>query len=215
MIKTKVTVKTPEQGYGAILFNVFKKSAIPAFKAESEAMAADMVKDIKRRLRRQLFNHQELSPKYHKRKIRFGYDPRILIASRQYYNAITVIKTEYGAKVGVKEINHYPNMMADNWESQQKKARKRKGGSPGTVPMLLLAKWLEFGTTRAKMGRGGPSAGQPWYMPPRPHWRPVMSKFAREHDIIKRKFTKRMQEAMAGALETELANARMRETKLG
>ena len=201
-------------GYDAILMNVFKKSAIPVFRAESEALAEKMVKDIKKRLSKQLFNHAPLSPKYRERKIKFGYDPRILIASKQYYNSITVIKTEYGAKVGVKEIQHYPNLMQHDWQTRTRNAKRRKSRQPSTIPMLELAKYLEFGTTRPSVGRGGPKNGEPWYMPPRPHWRPVMSRFVREHKIIKANFTKAMVNAIQKAIATELANATTREERI-
>lgn len=213
-------VHVPSQGYGAILFNVFKHAALPAFKKESEDLAAKIVADLKLRLRKQLFNHVPLSAKYKKRKIKFGYDARILIASEQYYNSICVIKTEYGAKVGVKDVLHYRNPMKKGWKPRLAKLQKREkegkntGSTPGTIPMVELARMLEFGTTRSKVGKGGPRAGQAWYMPPRPHWRPVMSKFAREHNLIKRKFTEKMVEATEKALETELQRTNTTEVVL-
>jgi hypothetical protein len=222
MINSEIEITVPDQNYGAILFNVFKKSAIPVFRVESELLAERMVKDLKRRLRKQLFNFTPLNPKYKDRKIKYGYDPRILFASGQYYRSITVVKTEYGAKIGVKDIDHYPNPMKEDWKRQQTNMRRRnrrsiakgQGSLPQTIPMVELAKMLEYGTTRAKIGRGGPRMNQPWYMPPRPHWRPVIAKFRREQNIIKKNFTNAMTAAVKNALQTEMLNQRTRQVRL-
>ena len=151
-------------------------------------IAENIRKDVIRRIRRQVgFQNTPLTVKYLRRKISYGLDYRTLIATEQYIRSIIVEETEYGARVGVLNIDHEGEPLS----------RTR-------VPMHKLAEWLEYGTTRPKIGRGGPAAGQPWYMPPRPHWRPAQAKFARELGQIRKKLTESMERALVGALLEEL-----------
>ena len=224
MIKSNISLMTTEQNFSALFMNVIKKSAIPVFKQESEMLANKMVKDIKFRLRKQLFRHTPLNVKYKMKKQKFGYDTRILFASGQYYRSICVIPTEYGARIGLKDIEHYPNPMRADWKRQQDNFRRRRKyiPRPGSkvkrnlsarqINMIALAKILEYGGTRPKIGEGGPGHGA-WHMPPRPHWRPVIAKFKREQNIIKKNFTDKMKAAIKVALANELRQARIRKTR--
>lgn len=178
----------PSSKYGSLFFNAIHTSVLPVLKQETMEIAEKIRKDVKRRIRRQVgLQGAPLTVKYLRRKIAYGLDFRTLIATERYIDSIIVEETEYGARVGVKNIDH--------------------DGSPlshSVVPMHKLAEWLEYGTTRPKIGRGGPAVGQPWYMPPRPHWRPAQAKFARELGQTRKKLTAAMENALMGALLGEL-----------
>jgi hypothetical protein len=178
----------PTGKYAALFFNAVHTSVLPVLKRETLAIAQDIRKDVIRRIRRQVgLKDPVLSTQYLKRKIRLGLDWRSLIATSRYIDNIVVEETEYGARVGVRNIMH--------------------DGSPLTtkqVPMHQLAEWLEYGTTRAKIGRAGPAQGQPWYMPPRPHWRPAQAKFERELSLTRKKLTQAMENALLEAVLGEI-----------
>lgn len=178
----------PSSKYGALFFNAVHTSVLPALRQETMEIAEKIRKDVIRRIRRQVgLQGAPLSVKYLRRKISYGLDFRTLIATEQYVRSIIVEETEYGARVGVQNIDHEGEPL-----------------SKTRVPMYKLAEWLEYGTTRPKIGRGGPAAGEPWYMPPRPHWRPAQAKFARELGQTRKKLTESMERALVGALLGEL-----------
>lgn len=179
----------PSSKYGALFFNAVHNSVLPTLKQETMSIANDIRKDVIRRIRRQVgFQGAPLSVKYLRRKIRYGLDFRTLISTEQYVNSIIVEETEYGARVGVKNIDHFGGPLS-----------KR-----APVPMHKIAEWLEYGTTRPKIGKGGPASGQPWFMPPRPHWRPAQAKFARELSLTRKRLTESMENALMDALVGEL-----------
>lgn len=197
--------------YGAIFSNVLATSVMPVLRIESIKLAEKMRKEVIRRIRQQVGLQPPLSPRYAKRKWRYGYGADTLIMTEQYVNSIVVIPTEYGATVGVKNITHWTPILNEKGHKQRAsrygKVRERGyasyKGEKG-VPMIKLAEWLEYGTTRAKQGRGGPAAGQPWHIPPRPHWRPAQQKFIRDLTEIRGRLTKAMSDALNRALEAEL-----------
>lgn len=199
--------------YEAIFSNVLATSVMPVIKQESVRIAEKIRKEVIRRIEQAANINQwpELSPRYLKRKIKYGYaskvDPRMLMMTRQYIKSIVVTKTKYGATVGVKDIMHWTPTLTGKVTRPRTnpKTIARSGGK--AVPMVLIAEWLEYGTTMSKVGRGGPKAGQPWHIPPRPHWRPAQQKFIRELGQTRERITKAMSEAMQKALERELANA--------
>jgi len=178
----------PSSKYGALFFNAVHTSVLPALRQETLEIAENIRKDVIRRIRRQVgFQNVPLTVKYLRRKISYGLDYRTLIATEQYIRSIIVEETEYGARVGVQNIDHEGEPL-----------------SKSRVPMHKLAEFLEYGTTRPKIGRGGPAAGEQWYMPPRPHWRPAQAKFARELGQTRKKLTESMERALVGALLGEL-----------
>jgi hypothetical protein len=109
--------------------------------------------------------------------------------------------------VGVKNINHWtPVLTGKAAKKRTRKTAKVREGGYRSVSMVDLATWLEYGTTMAKKWKGGPGSGQPWHIPPRPHWRPAQQQFVRDLAQIKGRLTKAMSDAMNRALEVELAN---------
>ena len=193
--------------YESLFSNVLASSVMPVLKNESLLLAEKMKKEVIRRIRSQVGLRPALNRRYLNRKIRYGYSSDTLIMTEQYVNSITVIPTVYGAMVGVKNINHWTPVLTG-------KARNRRGSPYAkvrergyrSVPMIKIAEWMEYGTTMTKKGKGGPAAGQPWHIPPRPHWRPAQQKFIRDLAQLKGRLTKAMSDAMNRALEVELAN---------
>lgn len=173
--------------YNALFFNAIHTSVLPVLKRETMEIAYNIRKDVIRRIRRQTSIKPELTTAYIKRKIRYGLDWRKLIATEQYIKSIIVEETEYGARVGVKNIDHEGGPLSNR----------------PNVPMHKIAEWLEYGTVRRKIGRGGPAEGQPWFMPPRPHWRPAQAKFERELSLTRKRLTQSMENALLEALLNE------------
>ena len=200
--------------YEAIFSNVLATSVLPILKQESVRTAEKIRQEVIRRIENSIGNNYwpKLSTRYLKRKIKYGYasetDPRMLMMTRQYIKSIVVTQTEYGATVGVKDILHWTPILTNKGAKKRtRKTEKARSGGYTSVPMIKIAEWLEYGTTMSKIGRGGPASGQPWHIPPRPHWRPAQQKFIREFGQTKKRITKAMSEAMQKALERELANA--------
>lgn len=125
----KITSPLLAQNLSTIIFNTFEREALPVFQNECIDIARQMQTEIKFRIWYQMFDHQQLTLKYRLRKLKHNYDWRILVASRDYYDSIVVIKTKYGAKVGVKNRTHIETKLT-------------KAG----IPMWQIAEWLEFGT---------------------------------------------------------------------
>lgn len=192
--------------YEAIFSNVLATSVMPVIKGESIRIAEKIKKEVIRRIENQIGLGPELSQRYLKRKIKYGYGSETLIMTRQYINSIVITRTEYGATVGVKNTTHWTPTLTGRVTRARTKAKtiERSGGK--AVPMIKIAEWMEYGTTMRKRGRGGPAVGQPWHIPPRPHWRPAQQKFIRELGQMRDRITKAMSEALHRALEIELNN---------
>jgi len=132
---------------------VFRKSAIRASALRMKSMADKLAKDVRDVLYKQLYNWPPLSPKYLAMKERTGLDTRILIASGKYVRSIKSIRTvdeDKGVMYSVGPV----------------------GKTANKIPLTLLARWLEYGTTK---------------MPAREHWRPAWSIFLSKVSNTKKK----------------------------
>lgn len=89
--------------------------------SQAEAIRRNIIQNIEG----QAYNHTPLKPKYKEWKIKKGLDPRILIATGSYINAIEVFK---GGK--------------NTWCVGIKKGKKNKEG----IELRQIGKWLEYGT---------------------------------------------------------------------
>ena len=176
----KVTSPLIKENISTIIFNVFERRALPIFQNECLDIARQMQTEIKFRIWFQTFNHAPLSLKYRLRKAKYKYDWRTLVASRDYYDSIVVIKTKYGAKIGVKNRTHRQTELT-------------KSG----IPLWQIAEWLEMGTSKDSKGRGGMAA--------RPHWRPVIAKYEAQFGTTKGRFKKAVDEAINDAFTDELS----------
>lgn len=116
------------------------------------------VKDIRAHIEHQIFHHAPLTAAYADWKRKQNLDPRILIATGDYLDAIEAVPLDAGAGVGMRA------------------GRSRAhDGSPGPE-YDDLADWLENGTKGRRLSalrvsneRGG--------LPPRPHWQPMIERW--------------------------------------
>lgn len=139
---------------------LFKRSIIRTTAKRMRLIADSVVDSVKTVLEKQLYHWPPLTEKYAKSKQRKGLDPRILIATGKYKDAIQVIREET-REDGVT----YSVGVPGTFETGPKTARKK-------LPLELLGRWLEFGTKS---------------MPPREHWRPVWSALVRNlHPVTKK-----------------------------
>lgn len=164
------TFKQPKKTFDVIIFDVFKKSVMPILKQNTETLAEEIRQELIDRLEDQSFHHKALNADYRKYKKKHDIDNGILLATREYIDAIQVEKTPYGFIVGVSDTMHEP----------------LPGKGTQQLEMKLLAKILEFGSITQNI-------------PARPHWRPVLSKFVREKGRIRRLWSKQMQKAINSA----------------
>lgn len=133
-----------------LLVNAFGNKARPGSlmleaRRELEVIASELAQEARDAVYKQRFKQVPLTPRYLARKIRKGLDPRIWIATKKLVKSIGWVKTEYGARIGVRR-----GYRLDTYT--------RKDGSVVTRKLeywkLLL--WLEYGTKK---------------MPPRPVFR--------------------------------------------
>ena len=162
-LKSRVIVPKRRSSY--ILVNAFGDDKRPgSLMLEARRLcrktAGQMAKEMRDSIYQDRYKKPELSPGYLDWKLRKGLDPRILIATRRYVRSIGVVKTRYGAIIGLT----------------RKTRIDRKGKKSRRIPYALLQRWLEYGTRKAivlpsgkkKKGKIGSR------MPARPHWRPMM-----------------------------------------
>lgn len=173
----QVKVKRPRRRTPDMIRNFVDRKVMPHFLKEARKLAFQMRDDLVDRIKMQSFDHPELTLKYKKRKLRWRYDQRILIATRQYIKSFTVIPTALGASlgiddsIGVKDIQHNPLF---------------KTGKP--IAMSTLSNFLEYGTKT---------------MPPRPHWRPVIEEYNARYGTIKERMDNALQAAWDEAVSEE------------
>lgn len=174
----KVTIRKPRASFGTILLEVFKKSVTPVVEEESENYANEIATRLKEKIRSGDFvfaaryNKDYLRRKLKKQGnvVKKGAslseleEKNIpLYATGEYERSIGVEKRGNSWVVGIKNnAHHSPSNDNGEW-----------------VPMLLIARTMEFGSPERNI-------------PARPHWRPVLTEVRKEHDLIKKKWTKRM-----------------------
>jgi len=106
----------------------------------------------------QKYNWYPLDPKYLRQKVKEGYDPRILVRTKQYVESLQTPDpedTEFGVlyRIGVPDEEHNSGL-----------------------PFKELARIMEYGRRDGK---------KPYA---RPHWRPTWGLFVRDLPIVKRQF---------------------------
>lgn len=156
---------------------IFTSTIIKTTARNMKVIADSFVLSIKTVLDKQLYKWPPLSEKYAKEKERKKLDPRILIATGKYMNAIGVIRKTSREK-GVT----YSVGVEGTFETGPKDAPKK-------LSLELLGRWLEFGTAgrTIKTETGTKKIGG---MPPREHWRPTWSALIRKLPIDSKKLKK-------------------------
>ena len=134
-------------------------------------LASELADQVRLVILTQGYTWQPLSPGYVAEKVKAGLDERILIATGFYVENIQAFLSRGGASGGSRWRVGFPPGMTHE---------------PSQIDINLLAKWLEFGTVN---------------MPPRPHWRPVWSRFVvngrkNAEDVgtaVREEFTRRLE----------------------
>jgi hypothetical protein len=104
--KVRIPPKNPFYGF----INVFENSYLVGSRKMLLRMGRDLASRLRASLRAQAFNWVPLSEKYKKYKAKHGLDPRMLIATGDYINAITVIQRADGTvEVGLRDQIHLPS----------------------------------------------------------------------------------------------------------
>jgi hypothetical protein len=126
--------------------------------------ARALAREVRMRIRAQVYNWPDLSEKYLQWKEEQGLDTRMLIAYGYYINSINAWETPTGVQVGIGGI------------AGEEPFHKRSG-----LSLRLIGRWLEYGTF---------NEDNSVRMPARPHWRPTIldwknNKFPSEKAKIK------------------------------
>lgn len=148
------------------------RNFITAIKAENVIrLSSELIKEeaelfvsmIKETIEDQKINWQKLSRSYAKLKERKGLDSRIYVATGFYLDSIGVLETSYDEKEGSRLEIGVPDVE-----------------HPSTgINLRFLAQILEYGSAKMKI-------------PPRPLWRPVLSKFNERQKKLKKEFRQRL-----------------------
>lgn len=223
----KITITRPLMDFGSILVEVYNQ-AIPVVQGDLEDYANDIVFELKKAITDKSLRVKANKPGYKKWKLAHstqGSTP--LIDTGQYIDSISVIPVDgetFDGKptayiVGFRDEMHrqketapvvrkaykqYTVSQMKQLQSDVAKATKNKElqkqaiYSKQEMPMIELAKILEFGT---KDGR----------IKPRPHWRPVMFRVSKNRAHLKSKWTYKMQKAAKDAAEQFMAQTKTEE----
>ena len=127
-------------------------------------IAKGFVKDLRAHIEHQIFHHAPLTADYADWKRKQNLDPRILIATGDYLDAMEAVKLSGGAGVGMRPGHHVNHDGSAGPEYED------------------LADWLENGTkgkrrsdVRVSNERGG--------LPPRPHWQPMIERWTAKRRV--------------------------------
>ena len=134
-----------------------------------------MVESVRTVIEKQLYKWPPLTDKYAKEKARKGLDPRILIATGKYKDAIKVLREE------TREDGVTYSVGVEGTFTT------KKNGQEVELPLELLGRWLEFGTSK---------------MPPREHWRPTWSVLVRKLPINTKKLKNDIIKEFKGAVRS-------------
>lgn len=146
--------KTRDQ-FNPNLVRLFNDSAKETASQYLKIEAEKLTRELRFAILGQKYQWYPLDPTYLRRKVREGFDPRILIRTKQYVESMQVFgpeESEHGVlyRVGVPDEEHNSGL-----------------------PFRELARIMEYGRRDGK---------KPYA---RPHWRPVWGIFVRDLPIVK------------------------------
>lgn len=160
---TKADLKKKRKTYTKFI-SVFKDEIqLHAFKCNKE-IAKSYANEAKEVIKKQLYRWAPLSPKYLEDKIQKGYDSRIYIRTGEFLASIMWGVTHGKVWTGIPARVMHTGKFARADEPDRK-----------PIPMRVLARWLEYGTT---------------LIPPRPVWRPLLAKYVRLRPDFGRRYRK-------------------------
>lgn len=187
---TKAGLKKKKKTFTKFI-SVFKEEvSLAGFKCNKE-IAREYSKEAKDVIERQRYNWHPLSPRYLKDKVSKGYDHRIYIRTGELLASISWGVTHGKVWTGIPSRVKHVGKFANPDEPKRE-----------PTPMWLLARWLEYGTfdwvevVKKVKGKKKITTIKTVRIPPRPIWRPLLSKYVR----IKPKFGKRYRKAMDQAI---------------
>lgn len=144
---------------------VFRQSALRGSALELRRWAEEFAQALKSVIRKQLFDWKPLSPEYAKYKERKGLDPRILVATGDYVDAIGVHREETRTKGVIYRVGFAPGAIHE----------------PSGLPYNRLAHIHEFGVFTGTAE-----------IPARPHWRPTIARFKLRIPRVKKGIVRRV-----------------------
>ena len=159
--KTKQRAKQQAKGFTKFLSVLRTEAVLNAYEVNKQ-IARRIVELSKQKIEQQEYHWIPLSEHYLDQKIREGHDPRIYIRTREFLGSIGW---------GVTHGRIWAGIPAQ-------KIHEDSG-----LPLWLLARFLEFGTSR---------------IPPRPIWRPVLSTVMGERPDFAVRYRKALKQSMRG-----------------
>lgn len=165
---------------------------VSVFREEVELKAFECNKEIARAyaeeareiIEGQRYDWHPLSTMYLEAKVVRGYDPRIYVRTGEFLAAISWGVTHGRIWTGI------PSRVMHTGKLARADEPKRK-----PIQMRLLARWLEYGATQSRETAAG--GVYKIILPPRPIWRPLLSKYVK----AKPKFGKRYRKALDKAVK--------------
>jgi hypothetical protein len=180
---TKGQLARKKKTYTKFLAVFSEELELKAFECNKE-IAREYAKEARDVIEGQRYRWHPLSEPYLEAKIIQGYDPRIYVRTSEFLQAISWGVTHGKVWTGI------PSRVMHTGKLERADAPVRK-----PIPMILLARWLEFGATQTRQTSGGNVYNI--ILPPRPIWRPLLSKYIR----LKPKFGKRYRKALDKAVK--------------
>jgi hypothetical protein len=158
MLKWSIQVARGVDDFITDLDNVVDRTVSVIGERYGMDIAKSFIKDIRAHIEHQIFHHAPLTAAYADWKRKQNLDPRILIATGDYLDAIEAIPLDGGAGVGMRAGRH-----------------RNEDGSAGPE-FDDLADWLENGTKGRRLSalRVNNELGG---IPPRPHWQPMIERW--------------------------------------
>lgn len=184
---TKLGLQRKRKSFTKFLSVFEEETELQAFKCNKE-IAKLMAEEAKEIIESQSYKWQPLSDQYLEDKIVRGYDPRIYIRTGEFLESISWGVTHGRVWTGIPARAMHTGRLARADESTRR-----------PVPMRWLARWLEFGTTQKRKVETakGKTVVKQIIIPPRPIWRPLLSKYIR----LKSKFGTRYRKALKKAVD--------------
>lgn len=181
---TKADIQRKRRSFTKFLAVFSEETELHAFECNKE-IAKAIAEEAKKVIEGQEYNWRPLSERYLESKIVQGYDPRIYIRTGELLESISWGVTHGKVWTGIPARVMHTGRLARADESPRP-----------PIPMRWLARWLEFGATHKKKETKSGGTYQ-IILPPRPIWRPILSKFVR----LKPEFGKRYRKALTKAVK--------------
>jgi hypothetical protein len=183
--KARKRIKKNRKTYTKFISVFREETELKAFEV-NKAIAKAYANEAKDIIKKQSYKWRPLSKKYKEDKIRRGYDSRIYIRTGEFLAAVSWGVTHGRVWTGIPSRKKHEGKFARSDEPER-----------DPIPLWLLARWLEYGTSYREVMPDGKTV-KTVMIPPRPIWRPLLAKFVKEE---KSKFGKRYRKAFNKAVK--------------